>query len=175
MGSLLLDAAQINTVNNGSLSAGNQLTIDTQSLGNAGKLNASAVNISASEVNNSASIIGSTLQINAAKKADSNIINSGEIYAANQADLTVSDKIDNTGYIYTVNNQNAGAVNLTAQQLLNGNKGIISTNNLLLKTDEIVNAGQISADSAVIEGKTSLQTTLTNTGKALSEYRYISL
>lgn len=178
MGSLLLDAAQINTVNNGSLSAGNQLTIDTQSLGNAGKLNASAVNISASEVNNSASIIGSTLQINAAKKADSNIINSGEIYAANQADLTVSDKIDNTGYIYTVNNQNAGAVNLTAQQLLNGNKGIISTNNLLLKTDEIVNAGQISADSAVIEGKTSLQTTLTNTGKALSNtgiYLYNSL
>ncbi|MDV2456294.1 MULTISPECIES: two-partner secretion domain-containing protein [Acinetobacter] len=178
MGSLLLDAAQINTVNNGSLSAGNQLTIDTQSLGNAGKLNASAVNISASEVNNSASIIGSTLQINAAKKADSNIINSGEIYAANQADLTVSDKIDNTGYIYTVNNQNAGALNLTAQQLLNGNKGIISTNNLLLKTDEIVNAGQISADSAVIEGKTSLQTTLTNTGKALSNtgiYLYNSL
>ncbi|WP_333833737.1 hemagglutinin repeat-containing protein [Acinetobacter schindleri] len=178
IGSLVLDGAQINTVNNGSLSAGNQLNIDTQMLDNAGKLNAAAVNISASDVNNSANIIGSTVKINADKKADSAIVNSGEIYAANQADLTVSDKIDNTGYIYTVNNQNAGAVNLTAQQLLNGNKGIISTNNLLLKTDEIVNAGQISADSAVIEGKTSLQTTLTNTGKALSNtgiYLYNSL
>lgn len=178
IGSLVLDGAQINTVNNGSLSAGNQLNIDTQMLDNAGKLNAAAVNISASDVNNSANIIGSTVKINADKKADSAIVNSGEIYAANQADLTVSDKIDNTGYIYTVNNQNAGAVNLTAQQLLNGNKGIISTNNLLLKTDEIVNAGQISADSAVVEGKTSLQTTLTNTGKALSNtgiYLYNSL
>lgn len=178
IGSLVLDVAQINTVNNGSLSAGNQLNIDTQMLDNAGKLNAATVNISASDVNNSANIIGSTVKINADKKADSAIVNSGEIYAANQADLTVSAKIDNTGYIYTVNNQNAGAVNLTAQQLLNGNKGIISTNNLLLKTDEIVNAGQMSADSAVIEGKTSLQTTLTNTGKALSNtgiYLYNSL
>lgn len=178
MGSLLLDAAQINTVNNGSLSAGNQLTIDTQSLGNAGKLNASAVNISASDVNNSANIIGSTVHINAAKKADSNIINSGEIYAANQADITASDKIDNTGYIYTVNKQNAGAVNLTAQQLLNGSKGIISTNNLLLKADEIVNAGQISADAAEITGNTAQQTSLENTGKALSNtgmYFYNSL
>ena len=178
MGSLVLDAAQINTVNNGSLSAGNQLNIDTQMLDNPGKLNASAVNISASDVNNSANIIGSTVKINADKKADSAIVNSGEIYAANQADLTASDQIDNTGYIYTVNNQNAGAVNLTAQQLLNGSKGIISTNNLLLKTDEIVNAGQISADAAGIEGKTSLRTALTNTGKSSSNtgiYIYDSL
>ncbi|ENU18838.1 hypothetical protein F994_02651 [Acinetobacter bohemicus ANC 3994] len=178
VGSLVLDAAQINTVNNGSLSAGNQLNIDTQMLDNAGKLNASAVNISASDVNNSANIIGSTVKINADKKADSAIVNSGEIYAANQADLTASDQIDNTGYIYTVNNQNAGAVNLTAQQLLNGSKGIISTNNLLLKTDKIVNAGQISADAAGIEGKTSLQTALTNTGKSSSNtgiYIYDSL
>ncbi|RZG64470.1 filamentous hemagglutinin N-terminal domain-containing protein [Acinetobacter bouvetii] len=178
MGSLVLDAAQINTVNNGSLSAGNQLNINTQMLDNAGKLNASAVNISASDVNNSANIIGSTVKINADKKADSAIVNSGEIYAANQANLTASDKIDNTGYIYTVNNQNTGAVNLTAQQLLNGSKGIISTNNLLLKTDKIVNAGQISADAAGIEGKTSLQTALTNTGKSSSNtgiYIYDSL
>lgn len=178
MSSLVLDAAQINTVNNGSMSAGNQLNIDTQMLDNAGKLNATAININASDVNNSANIVGSTVKINADKKVDSAIVNSGEIYAANQADLTVSDKIDNTGYIYTVNNQNTGAVNLTAQQLLNGNEGIISTNNLLLKTDEIVNAGQISADSAVIEGKTSLQTAFTNTGKSLSNtgmYLYNSL
>lgn len=179
MGSLLLDAAQINTVNNGSLSAGNQLTIDTQSLGNAGKLNASAVNISASDVNNSANIIGSTVKINAAKKADSNIINSGEIYAANQADITAVNQIDNTGNIYTVNQQNAGAVNLTAQQLLNGSTGIISTNNLKLTTDKIVNAGQVSADAAEITGKTVQQTSLENTGKALSNntgmYFYNSL
>lgn len=178
IGSLVLDATQINIVNNGLLSAGNQLNIDTQMLDNAGKLNASVVNISASDVSNSANIIGSMVKINADKKADSAIVNSGEIYAANQADLTVSDKIDNTGYIYTVNNQNAGAVNLTAQQLLNGSKGIISTNNLLLKTDKIVNAGQISADAAGIEGKTSLQTALTNTGKSSSNtgiYIYDSL
>ena len=178
MSNLVLDAAQINTVNNGSILAGNQLNIDTHMLDNAGRLNAEAIHISASDMNNSANIIGSTVKINADKKVDSAIVNSGEIYAANQADLTVSDKIDNTGYIYTVNNQNAGTVNLTAQQLLNGSKGIISTNNLLLKTDEIVNAGQISADSAVIEGKTSLQTALTNIGNSLSNtgiYLYNSL
>lgn len=178
MGSLVLDAAQINTVNNGSLSAGNQLNIDTQMLDNAGKLNAAAVNISASEVNNSANIIGSTVKIDADKKADSAIVNSGEIYAAKQVDISAINKIDNSGNIYTVNNQNAGTVNLTSKQLQNGSNGIISTNNLLFKTDKIVNAGQISADKAEITGNKAQLTSLENTGNASSNtgiYIYDSL
>lgn len=171
-------AQQAELVNSGSLSAGLQLNADVLKFENNSQVNASNVQVTAAEVKNTASIIGNTVKLKANKKADSTLENSGAIFAANLVDLTAVQDIKNTGNIYTVNQQELGAVNLTAQAIQNKPSGIISTNKLHVSADQIVNDGQISADEAIILANKRQKTALSNNGKASNNagiYIYKSL
>ena len=171
-------AQQAELVNSGSLSAGLQLNADVLKFENNFQVNASNVQVTAAEVKNTASIIGNTVKLKANKKADSTLENSGAIFATNLVDLTAVQDIKNTGNIYTVNQQELGAVNLTAQAIQNQSSGVISTNKLHVSADQIVNDGQISADEAIILANKLQKTALSNNGKASNNagiYIYKSL
>jgi len=171
-------AQQAELVNSGLLSAGLQLNADVLKFENNSQVNASNVQVTAAEVKNTASIIGNTVKLKANKKADSTLENSGAIFAANLVDLTAVQDIKNTGNIYTVNQQELGAVNLTAQVIQNQSSGVISTNKLHVSADQIVNDGQISADEAIILANKLQKTALSNNGKASNNagiYIYKSL
>lgn len=175
---LSVNAQQANVVNSGQLAAGLQLQLDAQQFINNAAVNAGKVQVTAAEIKNTANISGSTVDLKANKNSAGSLENSGEIFAADLIDLSASQDIANSGKIYTVNSQQAGAVSLTAQQIQNRPAGIVSTNTLQLKADRIENDGQISADDAVISANQLQKTALSNTGKAANNagiYIYNSL
>ena len=158
--------------NHGSITAGNLIRIDTDRFINGGtgsnntKLTAGNITVEANQIENKAEIAANRVYLKADKTADGQINNTGDIFATDQIDLTAEKQIVNNGKIYTVNDQQAAAIHLKTRELQNNAKAVLSTQQLNLNVDEIVNRGKLITDHAAINSYKNTQSNLSNEGQA---------
>lgn len=160
-----LEIQQDQANNNGLVSAAKNLVIDAKNLTNNHTLQANVVDLKVNNLLNQKDILAAN-RVNL--NAQTDISNTGEIYANNLVDIVAGNAVTNKNKIYTARDGNS-KVSIKSAALINDlpKTGLITSDQLIIKANDIKNSAKILAGQANISAQNGKdKTKLANIGSS---------